>query len=208
MKATMKSRQGDGQTAKGFTVVELMIAVVVVAIGVALATPTYENIMQKRQTTAQAEELAAFLSYAQSEALKSNEQVSVELTYSTANNWCIGANEGNSGCDCTEVDSTSNDYCSLNGVAHMMDSSTQTRCSMSAYSADTMFTFDPVRGIMETVDLGNNHAFTMQSDNSHYALQVDVAVTGRIVLCNPDTNKEVPGFELCTSVSVIPLPPL
>ena len=146
MEATMKSRQGDGQAAKGFTVVKLMITVVIVAIGVALATPTYENIMQKRQTTAQAEELAAFLSYAQSEALKSNEQVSLQLSYTNPTSWCIGANEGNTGCDCTEVDTTATDYRSLNGVAHMMDSSTQTRCSMSAYSADTMFTFDPVQG--------------------------------------------------------------
>ena len=201
--ATQMHRGTQGNQ-RGFTLIELMITLVVVAVGVALAVPTYENIQQRRQTTAQAEELAAFLGYAQSEAVKSNELISVELTWTDANNWCIGANEGTAGCDCTEAVTTEPDYCSLNGMPHIMTSVANAKSSMSAYSADTTFVYDPIRGIKNTGDLAN-HAYTLQSDNADWSLQVNVGPTGRIRVCNPDANKKVSGYDLCTTVSVPPV---
>ena len=197
--------KGNDQGQKGFTLTELMITMVVLAVGVALAVPTYEDVMQRRQTTSQAERLASFLSYAQSEAMKSNQEVSIELKYTSSSNWCIGANEGSAGCDCTEVDDSKPLYCSLAGVDHMMDASSATRSGMAVAPGDKMFTFDPIRGIMLAADLGSDHQFTMQSDNTHYQLRVDVAATGRITLCNPTSDKAVHGFSDCPVV-VVPDP--
>ncbi len=184
-------------TIRGFTLLELMIVMVIVAIGVALAVPSYQDILERRHTTAQAEELAAFLAYAQSEAVKTNKMVSVELTHTSPNHWCIGANEGDAGCNCTGDDS--NNLCLLNGVTKTMDSSTQAKSSMSDYSADTTFVFDPVRGTMISVDLGPDHFFKVESDNGNWALEVNIGPTGRIRICNPDSDKEVPGFKPCPS---------
>ena len=47
-------------TNKGFTLLELMIVMVIVAIGVALAVPAYQDLMQRRETTSKAEQLSAF----------------------------------------------------------------------------------------------------------------------------------------------------
>ena len=60
---------------RGFTLIELMVVVVIVAIGVSLALPVFDDISQRRQVTSQAEQLAAFISQAQSEAVKQNQPI-------------------------------------------------------------------------------------------------------------------------------------
>jgi len=195
---------------RGFTLIEMMVTLAVVAVGLALAIPSYENIHQRREATAEAEELASFLAYAQGDAIKSNRQVSVQLSYTSSTNWCIGAAQGNSGCDCTEADESQADFCSLSGIHHVMDNSDFDRSGMNAHSADTLFVYDPIRGIKSVGDLAD-HSYTIQSSNGNWALQVSVSPTGRIRLCNPDSAKAVPGFELCTTLSIPPiiiLPPL
>ena len=184
-------------TNRGFTLLELIIVMVIIAIGVALAVPSYQDIIERRETTSQAEQLSAFMSYAQSAAVKSNQMISVQLMHTDANNWCIGANEGNTGCDCTETLSTAADFCSIDDVAKIMSSATQTRSSMLSYEIDTTLTFDPIRGTMASADLGNDHGFVLQSDNTNWQLRVDIGVTGRIRICNPDSDKAVHGFQAC-----------
>jgi prepilin-type N-terminal cleavage/methylation domain-containing protein len=180
----------------GFTLLELMIVMVIVAIGVALATPTFQDITQRRQTTAQAEELAAFLSYAQSEAVKKNTPISVELKYTSSSDWCVGAAETLTGCACKGTGTA----CTIEGVNFTMGSATQKHSSLVAPAllADKIFAFDPIRGTMITGDLANAHFFTMQSDNAKYRLRVDVGATGRIKICNPVSTKAVPGYKPCT----------
>ena len=55
---------------KGFTLIELMIALGIIAIITSLALPSYRTIIEKRQVTSGAEQLAAFLSSAQMESVK------------------------------------------------------------------------------------------------------------------------------------------
>lgn len=181
----------------GFTMLELMIVLVVVAIGVALAMPTYQDVTQRRQTTAQAQGLAAFLSYAQTQAMKANRPISVELKFTTSANWCIGAAERLTGCDCTG-DDTAN-LCTIDGATWTMGSDAQKHSSMlsPAPSSDLVFAFDPTRGTMIDSDLSPPHVYDLQSDSGKYKLRVDVGATGRIKVCNPDPSKKVHGFPAC-----------
>lgn len=179
----------------GFTLLELMIVLVIVAIGIALAVPTFQDVTQRRQTTAQAEELAAFLSYVQGEAVKQNRPISVELKYTNPGNWCVGAAETLTGCDCTGNGTA----CTIEGVTRVVNSATYEKSSMLAPPTiyDKTFAFDPIRGTMINIDLNPPHFFTLQSDNGKHSLRVDVAATGRVKVCNPTASKAVPGFKPC-----------
>lgn len=203
---------------RGFTLMELVITLMVVAVGVALAVPTYEDIVQRRQNSAKAEELASFLAMARSESVKINEEVSVALTYTNDNDWCIGAQEGDQPCDCTEDDNTAADFCEIDDVEMRISSEAFPKASMDSYTADVAvgnggFVFDPVRGTKSATDIANDpfHSFIMQSDNTHWALQVGIGPTGRVRVCIPDDDdvtegfKDTPGFQDCAAVSVPPI---
>jgi len=180
---------------RGFTLLELMIVLVIAAIGVAIAVPTYQDVLQRRDTTAQAEELVAFMSFAQGEAVKNNRLISLQLIYTDAKNWCIGATEGNAPCDCTT------DPCLLNGVENILRSPNKSRFDMTDPTTDLSYSpvlvFDPVRGMMTEAGLGSNHSVILESDNDKWSLRIDVEVTGRIAICSPDSTKAVPGYKAC-----------
>ena len=196
----MKAKQEFLTTIRGFTILELMIVLVISAIGVAIAVPTYQGVMQRRETTAQAEKLAAFVSFAQGEAIKNNQLISVHLTYTDEKNWCFGANEGNAPCDCTETNTAAANYCSLNEVAKILRSPEETKARMTIPSADRTLVFDPVRGTMTAAGLATNHNVRLRSDDDKWSLRVDVEATGRITICSPVPAEAVPGYKSCTGI--------
>jgi len=61
----------------GFTLVELMITIAVLAILIALATPSFTSVINSNRLTAQANNLMADLQLARSEAVRRNRKVSV-----------------------------------------------------------------------------------------------------------------------------------
>ena len=185
----------------GFTLIELLIVVVIVAIGIALALPSFETVSQKRQTTAEAEQLAAFLSLARSEAVKRNEQVGIDFNYIDATNWCVGAAIGTTYCDCTKPSGDS-DYCEIDEARHIMNNSDFSKSQMvtSSSDSDNNFAFDPIRGSMSAADLADSlvaRNFVMESTSEEFRLLVEITVVGRIRICNPDSTKGVPGYPDC-----------
>ncbi|MCW8926500.1 MAG: GspH/FimT family pseudopilin, partial [Xanthomonadales bacterium] len=211
----------SGARRKGFTLIELMITVVIVAIGVVLAVPTYQNTVQKRRLTDAAESIAAFLALAQGEAIKRNETIAVSFERENdGKTWCLGAmiqTAGTDYCDCESTSTGDDDYCDFNpggaGAPQIINQvgfeSFTMNGSWEGGSPDNDFQlyFDPVRGVKVdssgVVD-GNTHRARLVSDNSKYSLQVEISVTGRILVCNPVSDKKVPGFKNCAA---LPAPP-
>jgi len=217
----MPPRRKNGN--KGFTLVELMITIVISAIALTLAVPSWENLVQRRQLTSAAEELASFLTYTQSQAIKSNQEITVTIKRNSGGTaWCVGAidedTKAANGLDHCECDAAVGDstQCAIDGeVSRVLDANFE-KFTMSGSqvgntdSLDFNFNFDPVRGLKVaddgTVD-GNTHEVTLASANGHWSLQVDISVTGRVNVCNPDADMEVPGFDSCAAVVVVPVPP-
>lgn len=186
---------------EGFSLIEVMVTLVVVAIGLAMAFPSWEQSTQKRRLTSAAEQLASFLSEAQGSAIKHNRELTVSLQYVSATQWCLGAALGSASaaCDCTITDTMDASFCAIDGAPQVLDQSLFGTIEMPAPdpSTDTTFSFEPIRGIMANADLGEPHFYNLVSENSQFALQVHVLPTGRIRVCGFDPDKKVPGYADC-----------
>ncbi len=197
-------------TRYGFTVIELMITIAVVAIITSLALPSYRTIMEKRQVTSGAEQLGAFLSSAQLESVKRNQFVAVNYQ-ANGGNWCFGMRTGDTAnvtCDCRVTDPAAGNACVLD--TELLPANTRTLklfnsgilnhpdvLKTSTVGTNGTIVYDPVRGLTQdakTVKL------EFLSDQSTYALDVDVTVTGRVKICSKKAaNKAVAGFKECAT---------
>lgn len=191
------ARQGR-TSVNGFTMIELMIVVVVIAIGLALAIPSYEDLLNKRQTTSAAEQTAALMRAGRLEAVKRNQPMTVSYTRTNDTTWCVGMIVGDTACDCTITNTADASFCDVDNAEQRVTSATFPKAQLPAGGvAGTDFTFDPVRGILAAGDLANAHSLTFTSENGNYQLRSNVGATGRVEVCNSDSTKKVPGFDNC-----------
>lgn len=189
---------------EGFTLVELAVSLAVLAIAISLAVPSWDQVSQKRQVTSSAVQLAAFLSVAQGNAVKSNDELTITLIHNAPADWCIGATLGNAACDCTETNPANAAFCDVNGAPQILRSSEHQLSDMAAHSADTSFTYEPIRGFMSNADLGPMHYFNLVSPGGDFGLQVKILPTGHARLCNFDADMQVPGYVDCPVAEVVP----
>jgi prepilin-type N-terminal cleavage/methylation domain-containing protein len=182
----------------GFSVIELMIAVAVLAIITSLALPSYRALIEKRQVTSGAQQVAAFLSSAQLEAVKRNEEVVVSYSPPADGSWCIGIDADDGVCDCgTDLNS-----CTVDGTPKVMNQDNLNYSeAMAGMVGDQAFAIDPVRGMM--TDFTDGATFQFLSDPEQtYALNVTIGPNGRVSICSDpartaDETTAVPGFDPC-----------
>ena len=79
----------------GFTLIEMMVVVALVAILVAIATPSFVGLMQSNRVSAEVNSFVGDLQFARSEAIKQGAPVSVCASSDGLN--CLGANTWQSG---------------------------------------------------------------------------------------------------------------
>lgn len=73
---------------RGFTLLELLITVSIIAILMALAVPSITSTMRKNRVKAATEELYSQIKWARSEAIK--RRADVFVAFKTGSNWCYG----------------------------------------------------------------------------------------------------------------------
>ena len=79
----------------GFTLIELMIAIVVLSILVGIGVPSYRTMVNNSRVTSQVNDFVTSLSIARSEAIKSGSSVSVTAADGDwTNGWTINASDG------------------------------------------------------------------------------------------------------------------
>ena len=186
---------------KGFTVIELMIAVAVLAIIASLALPSYRTLIEKRRVTSGAEQLAAFLSAVQLEAVKRSENITVSYEWTDGDNWCVGLASGFTECDCTVSDPATAD-CKVGDVVRVFNQSSINHPDVvNQMTGDGSFVFDPARGLVfdnSSLSGYDSADFGLVSENGTYQLSVAINQVGRVTSCSAN-DKDVPGYAPCAN---------
>jgi len=186
-----------------FTLIELMVVITILGISITLALPSWDRVGKKRLLTGAVEQVAATLAVAQTEAQKRNQAVSLAFSRADSQNWCVGASVGASGCDCTETDPASAQYCTLDGTPTSIGNAAFKAVNLieatdsQPTGGNSYITFDPVRGILEPT--GDRLQLTFESSGGQYQLRVLVSPTGLLKICNPVSNRNVAGYPACAA---------
>jgi type IV fimbrial biogenesis protein FimT len=71
---------------RGFTIIELIVAIAVLAILLTIGVPSIQQLIKNNRVTAQTNELVSMINFARNESIRRNDTVTVNLT-KTTNGW-------------------------------------------------------------------------------------------------------------------------
>lgn len=166
----------------GFTLIELMLGITVLAILLALAIPAFTGQFQKQRLKGAAERLASEIQFARSEAVAGNQNITVKVQGGT--DWCIGLSDAGP-CDCS-VD------CQIDGDDRMVPASTFDDVIMDPY--DEAVTFDGVRGLPVAPPPAD--PFFFEGENAMRA-GVRINQLGSVTVCSPAGDHKVGEYPDC-----------
>ena len=149
----------------GFTVMELMITVTILAIMAAIALPSFQSVLEGRRLVGAAENLFADLQFARSESIKRNEVIRFQAT--TGASWCFGVDDDDgAACDCTsnacEIDAAPKNVVAADYVDIQM-------------SVGGVVEFDPRQGMPDTAQ-----TYTFRVGAAGRTKSVTVNAIGRV----------------------------
>lgn len=179
---------------QGVTLVELMITIVVLAILVTLAAPSFSEFRERQALRGAADSMVATLGLAKEEAVKRDNWVRVDfMPMGTAA--CIGAavvtsSSATSGCDC------SSGTCSVAAFPESEADFKQVKLSGDVdFGGGSGFVIDPRTGTL--VDIADTGEFELIT-RSGYAVAIQINAMARPTICSPaGAAKTLPGVSAC-----------
>jgi type II secretion system protein H len=192
----------------GFTLVELMVTLAVMAILATLAVPSMTSFFDKQRVVEAAEDLYSNIQQARSESIA--RFIPTYLNFSDGNatagwqsgaSWQYGIGQ-TPGCDTTITANTDASACYLiidngDGATNAADDHVLFRYSNSNYSdvaitsvTDMSITFSPQRGTADASTI------TLESADGRQ-MQVVVSALGQVSICSPDGAAHVGGYKAC-----------
>jgi type IV fimbrial biogenesis protein FimT len=202
----MSKPQAYKQFQSGFTILEMLITLMVVAILASLAVPSMSGFAVRQKFVGAAEQLYGHLQQARSEAIARSAPVFVNFDVDGSSTWAYGISSA-TGCDLTETDPTVAGACTLriddgDGVEEdedlvlMLFTSADyddVEMAISGFPfGSTEIAYDQVRG---TTSEGNVE-LTSSSDQE-LELNVTVSRLGRIEICSPAPDTAVLNYRGC-----------
>ncbi len=197
---------------KGFTLLELMIAIVILALIASFAGPSVSGYIDKRKVIDAAEAIYSQLMFARSQSISRSQDIGVTFGYTDdtdARTWLMGISN-NIGCDVTQTVTAGDvsDDCTLvvddgDGVVHGVEGAVDTddlvqyvtsgaefnnieldgdEDPANALAAPANFSFNFTRG---TATGAGTIYLRYRRGDSNYEMRVDVSPIGRVRICTP-----------------------
>ncbi len=168
---------------QGFTLIEMMITVAILGIVLAIAAPLFTQIIQQQRLKNAAELFANNLRYANSESIRRNKRVYINVKTTSGNNWCYGIQTLASKIDLpptTKCDCLTNSCDLKNSIQR--DFGKTTLAITNGFDA---ILFDPLIGIPLTktaTELTTNEITFSNTNNN--SLKVSLGRLGKISICS------------------------
>ncbi len=155
----------------GFTIIELMITIAVIAILAAIALPSFADMLERNRIKSAAESVKAEFQYARSEAVKQSCEDGTTLSFTDGAAWQLSLLR----CDGTnKVFASPSDKVTLSGITF----------------SDNNVTFNSRRGSAD-----QSAGITLSTDS--YDLVVRIVEQRIIDICYPAASKAIAGFGAC-----------
>lgn len=180
MSITLCTRAAPGpEQGRGVTLIELMVALALLAVLTSLAAPSFERARDRYRLRSAADALVADLQHARLEGIRTNRGTTVQVATGSA--WCYGVVLGVSACDCASAGS-----CNVKAVG----AAAYPGVSLSSSFASAP-SFDARRGLASA-------AGTLTLSNPHgQQVQVSVSVLGLVSICSPSGTANAGGYASC-----------
>jgi len=205
------TRTAPSRRPSGFTLIELMVTIAVLAIFMAIAVPNFQDFRERAAVRGASEQFVALLAQARFESARRNQPVSVVVRQDGAA-WCAGAVLGNAtNCNCFLPDPTAAGYCalgqapeqdsasSLSGVEQAVQGNKRTRLLAAPnFNGDGIVSFDPKLGMLNDAADAGVLVLRSPSDAFDYRLQLAITPAGRTWACVPAAARAVAGYRSCT----------
>jgi prepilin-type N-terminal cleavage/methylation domain-containing protein len=175
--------------ASGFTIIELMTVMIIAAILLVIAIPSFNSYFAKRRVEGVFSEMHTDLQLARSEAVARNR--AARVTFGT-NCYVVHVVIAGSTTTCTQTTET---ISAGDTRIKLVQLQAGTNATLAPQSSLTFVEFDPVRGAATWNGSGTVAAIDATSTAGPWQLRATALATGRVQLCSPGGTVE--GFATC-----------
>ncbi len=163
------------RASRGFTLIELMIGIVIVAITMALGMPAYKTWILNTKLRTAAESIASGLQMARSEAVRRN--APVQFTLGAGSSWIVGCVTATSSCPTSIQKRATGDGSSAAVTVTAVDGTPVVFNNFGRMTAPA-----PASGTT-SINIGIDPAILSATESRN--LRVTVGISGNVRMCDP-----------------------
>ena len=177
---------------RGFSLIELMVAIAVLSVILMAALPSFNEFRQRSALRGAADQIVSFWANARFESLKRNSLVKVSMGTDNAN-YCMGAAvtddaADDTQCDCFETNPANSDFCDVG--RYPVDQAEWKRIRYMGtpddlIGDDGVVIIDPKRGGLTIPTSAGYWELASPAGGADYRLRVNIDLFGRAVACEP-----------------------